>query len=303
MQSDIVAVGLTKKFKDADALKGVSISSSKGVNIVLGPNGAGKSTLLKCICGLYRPSGGSVSVLGADPYRDARTRSRMSLLTDNYGLYDFLSVANNLYFFGKFYNLHRKDVLDRVGELMDELDLKQYMNTKVYALSRGTKQKVAFCRSMMNDAQVLLLDEPTAFLDANASNVVRRHVQGLAKDGRTVVFVTQRLDEVTRFNSRILVLRKGMLIGETDDEGLYKAIFRDTSVSIKLAEPLSDAAVKSLGETFSISEDALNAVKVRVTDYKEVNDAIKRLVEAGAYVVSVDYIEPELESMVFGENK
>jgi ABC-type multidrug transport system ATPase subunit len=303
VQSDIVATGLVKKFGSTEALKGVSINSRKGVNIVLGPNGAGKSTLLKCICGLYRPSGGAVNVLGSDPYLDSSTRSKISLLADDYGLYDSMSVVDNLSFFGKFYGLGSKEVIDKVGDLMDELDLKQYMKTKVEALSRGTKQKVAFCRSMMNDAQVLLFDEPTAFLDANASSIVRRRVQKLAKDGRTVMFVTQRLDEVTRFDSRISVLRKGMLISETDDTGLYEAIFRNTSVSIRLAQPLGDAAARSLGEAFSVAGDGPDTVMVKVKNFRDVNAAIKQLIEAGAYVVSVDYIEPELENMVFGGSK
>jgi ABC-type multidrug transport system ATPase subunit len=303
VQSDIVAKGLVKRFGATAALKGVSMSSRRGVNIVLGPNGAGKSTLLKCMCGLYRPSGGSVSVLGSDPYRDSRSRSRISLLADNYGLYDFMSVADNLYFFGKFYGLNGRDVMDRVGELVGELGLKQYLGAKVEALSRGTKQKAAFCRAMMNGAQVMLLDEPTAFLDANASGIVRRCVQGMAKEGRTIVFVTQRLDEVTRFNSRISVLRGGRLVSETDVEGIYRTIFRDSSVNIRLAQPVGESAMKSLGKAFSASAEGSNIVAVRVKNYRDVNRAIKRIIDAGANVVGVNYAEPELERMVFGDNE
>jgi ABC-type multidrug transport system ATPase subunit len=303
VQSDIVARGLVKRFGKTEALKRVSIASRRGVNIILGPNGAGKSTLLKCVCGLYKPSNGSVDVLGSDPYSDASIRSRISLLADNYGLYDFMSVADNLSFFGKFYHLSRKDVLSRVGALIDEFDLKQYLNARVESLSRGTKQKVAFCRLMMNEAQVLLLDEPTAFLDANASGIVRRCVQELAKEGKTIVFVTQRLEEVTKFNSRISVLRGGRLISETDVEGIYNTIFRDASVSIRLAKPVSEGMIRSFGKAFSASAEGSNIVTVKVRGYKEVNGAIKHLIEEGAYVVGVDYAEPELERMVFGENE
>ena len=143
-------------------------------------------------------------MLDADPYTDAHARLRISLLADVYGLYDFLSVKDNLKFFGRFHGLHGEEAIKKSAIVTKELNLGQYMDAKVETLSRGTKQKVAFCRSMLNDAQVLLLDEPTAFLDASASDVVRSHIQDLEREGKTIMFVTQRLDEVTRLNSRIL---------------------------------------------------------------------------------------------------
>ena len=88
---------------------------------------------------------------------------------------------------------------------------------------------------MLNDAQVLLLDEPTAFLDASASDVVRSHIQDLEREGKTIMFVTQRLDEVTRLISRILVIREGKLVSETTVEGLYGTIFKGIEVSVRLA--------------------------------------------------------------------
>jgi ABC-type multidrug transport system ATPase subunit len=300
MQSDIVVRGLVKRFGNATALKGINLASKRGINIVLGPNGAGKSTLLKCIDGLYKPSRGDVAVLGSDPYVDSHARSRISLLADMYGLYDFLSVKDNLRFFGKFYGMRGDEAIDKTDAMVGELDLKQYLNTKVEALSRGTKQKVAFCRMMLNDAQVLLLDEPTAFLDANASNTVRRHVQRLAHEGRTIMFVTQRLDEVTRLNSRILVLRKGRLVSETDAEGLYRAVFKGTDVSVRFARPVSERVVESVRNVVWKNAKEPTLLRVRVNSYREVNRVVKTLIDGGAYVVSVDYAEPALEKLVFG---
>ena len=303
MQSDIAVRNLMKRFGKTTALKGITLTSKKGINIILGPNGAGKSTLLKCIDGLYRPSSGHVSVLDSNPYTDAHARSKISLLADVYGLYDFMSVKDNLRFFGNFYGLRCDEAIRKAAEMMGELDLKQYLDTKVEALSRGTKQKVAFCRSMLNEAQVLLLDEPTAFLDANASDVVRSHVQEMAHEGKTVMFVTQRLDEVTRLNSRILVLREGKLVVETDAEGIYSTIFKGVDISVRLARPMGEKAIEGMRNVVWKNGKRPTLIKVRINGYGEVNRVLKALIDCGAYVVSVDYAEPALEKLVFGGKK
>ncbi len=303
MQSDIAVRNLVKRFGKNTALKDITLTSKKGINIILGPNGAGKSTLLKCIDGLYRPSSGYVSVLNANPYTDAHARSKISLLADVYGLYDFMSVKDNLRFFGNFYGLRGDEAIRKTAEMMGELDLKQYLDAKVEALSRGTKQKVAFCRSMLNEAQVLLLDEPTAFLDANASDVVRSHVQEMAHDGKTVMFVTQRLDEVTRLNSRILVLREGRLAAETDAEGIYSTVFKGVDVSVRLARPIGEKAIEGIRNIVWKNGKRPTLIKVRINGYGEVNKVLKALIDCGAYVVSVDYAEPALEKLVFGGRK
>ena len=103
MANDVVVNRAVKRFGRVTALDAISFSSRKGINIILGPNGAGKSTLLRSISGLYELEGGTISVLGSNPYTDTDLRRRVSFLADNYGLYDFLSVRKNLGFFGKFY--------------------------------------------------------------------------------------------------------------------------------------------------------------------------------------------------------
>ncbi len=300
MQSDIAVRNLVKRFGNNTALKGVNFSSKRGINIILGPNGAGKSTLLKCIDGLYLPSGGEVRVLDADPYTDAHARLRISLLADVYGLYDFLSVKDNLKFFGRFHGLHGEEAIKKSAIVTKELNLGQYMDAKVETLSRGTKQKVAFCRSMLNDAQVLLLDEPTAFLDASASDVVRSHIQDLEREGKTIMFVTQRLDEVTRLNSRILVIREGKLVSETTVEGLYGTIFKGIEVSVRLARPMGEKLLEGVRNVVWKNAKNPTLIRVRVNSYGEVSRMIKTLVDGGAYVVGVDYAEPALEKLVFG---
>ncbi|MEM0094560.1 MAG: ABC transporter ATP-binding protein, partial [Candidatus Micrarchaeaceae archaeon] len=209
---EIVVDKAVKKFGDTSALAGVDFVASKGINIILGPNGAGKSTLLRCIDGLYKLDSGSIRVFGADPYVDDKIRHRISLLTENYALYDDLTVEDNFLFFGRLYGLEKSYIIEKAKSLLKAFDALEYLHSGVGTLSRGTKQKVAISRAMLNDPEVLLLDEPTAFLDVHASNEVRNSLLDFTKSGGTVVFVTQRIEEVARFNAKIYIMNKGRIV-------------------------------------------------------------------------------------------
>ncbi|OJI08319.1 putative ABC transporter ATP-binding protein [Candidatus Micrarchaeum sp.] len=292
--------GIGKRFGNEYALKDISLELGKGITLILGPNGAGKSTLLRCMAGLYKPDEGRVKVLGKDPYSDAGIRKRISFMPDNYGLYDFLSVRDNILFFSRLYGVNDDTAISKAMETLKMLDADSYINTKVGQLSRGTKQKMLFCKALVNDPDVILLDEPTAFLDASSSAQVREALSDLAKAGKCVVFVTQRVDEATRFNSRICVIRNGRIIKDTDTRGLYNEVLSGITVSIRLARPIRQEIRSKLGKNVIIENG--NIVKARIRDYRDINEVIERLIKNGAYIASVDYAEPMIEKLYAGDN-
>ncbi len=292
--------GIGKRFGNEYALKDISLELGKGITLILGPNGAGKSTLLRCMAGLYKPDEGRVKVLGKDPYSDAGIRKRISFMPDNYGLYDFLSVRDNILFFSRLYGVNDDMAISKAMETLKMLDADGYINTKVGQLSRGTKQKMLFCKALVNDPDVILLDEPTAFLDASSSAQVREALSDLAKAGKCVVFVTQRVDEATRFNSRICVIRNGRIIKDTDTRGLYNEVLSGITVSIRLARPIRQEIRSKLGKNVIIENG--NIVKARIRDYRDINEVIERLIKNGAYIASVDYAEPMIEKLYAGDN-
>ena len=292
--------GIGKRFGNEYALKDISLELGKGITLILGPNGAGKSTLLRCMAGLYKPDEGRVKVLGKDPYSDAGIRKRISFMPDNYGLYDFLSVRDNILFFSRLYGVNDDMAISKAMETLKMLDADGYINTKVGQLSRGTKQKMLFCKALVNDPDVILLDEPTAFLDASSSAQVREALSDLAKAGKCVVFVTQRVDEATRFNSRICVIRNGRIIKDTDTRGLYNEVLSGITVSIRLARPIRQEIRSKLGKNVIIENG--NIVKARIRDYRDINEVIERLIKNGAYIASVDYAEPMIEKLYAGDD-
>ena len=285
---------VTKRFRSTVALNKTSLSVDKGMNIVIGPNGAGKSTLLRCIGGLYRPDSGSVRIFGKDPYYDD-ARGMVSLLSDNYALYDKLPVIKNLLFFGKLYGNSDSDTIDMSRMFLKKLDAYQYINRKAGELSRGTKQKVAICRALLGNPDVFLLDEPTAFLDAASAEKVHIMLEEFASDGKVVLYATQRLNEAARFNANLFIIKKGRISKSLRHSDLYGSILKGARINIKLADPLTGAIAKKVPRFNAVLG---SNIRITVRNYKDINEAIKYLIGKGAYIVSVDYSEPLIEDML-----
>ncbi|EFD92404.1 MAG: ABC transporter related protein [Candidatus Parvarchaeum acidophilus ARMAN-5] len=297
----IVIEGLYKKFGTTVALNNISFKSVEGVNIILGPNGAGKSTFLRCIMGLYKPSSGSISVLGKRPYFDDSVREKIALLSDNYAMYDFLTVKQNLKFFGSLYHLKDKEIYKKSLAILKDMDAVKFFDRKVVELSRGTKQKIAFCRAMLNEPDILLLDEPTAFLDASSSEWIRNFVINYSKGGKTVLFVTQKLDEVSRFNARLVILREGSIVEDTTTYNIYNDIMKSSSVLIRFAKPVSTSILKLTGYKFEAMEvGSVSSVKFFIDSYADVNKLVLKLIKKKAFILGIDYIEPLVERISKG---
>ncbi len=301
MENAISVRNLYKKFGKTVALDGISFTSREGVNIILGPNGAGKSTFLRCVIGLYKPSSGSVLVFGKRPYFDDEIRNRMALLSDNYALYDFLTVKQNLRFFGNLYKLNDDEIYEKSKKILKEMDALKFFDRKVVELSRGTKQKIAFCKAMLNDPNVLLLDEPTAFLDASSSEWIRNFILDYGKKKKTILFVTQKLDEVSRFNSRLVIMREGRIVEDTTTYNIYNKIMKSSSVLIRFARPIAISILKNIGFKFEAMESKeVSSAKFYINSYKDVNLLISKLIKKKAFVLGIDYIEPLVERISKG---
>ncbi len=181
---------VTKEFSETTALISINLKLKPGAKLILlGPNGAGKSTLLKTISGLLKPTKGQVLLYGvnSNPYSQ-NIGHTLSFVGENYALYDNLTVYDNLIFFSTLYGLPKVEALPMIKELLNYLDASEYLNRKVGMLSRGTKQKIAICRALMNKPKILLLDEPTAFLDARAAEKVHDIIES---EKITIIYATQ----------------------------------------------------------------------------------------------------------------
>src|SRR5690606_12738384 len=220
---------VTKRFKDKKtsitALKHVKFTVEKGQVVgLLGENGAGKTTLLRTIATLLTPTDGNVKVAGFDTLKKPNEiKKRIGVLFGGEtGLYDRLTARENLEYFANLYGLGKHETKVRIEELAVMFGMKDYLNRKVGGFSKGMRQKVAIARTLIHDPSIILFDEPTTGLDITSSNVFRQLVHQLKRDGKTIIFSSHIMEEVTMLCDGVAMIHKGELIYHGSLNSLYE---------------------------------------------------------------------------------
>jgi ABC-2 type transport system ATP-binding protein len=205
----IVVDALTKRYVERPVVDGVSFEVRPGeVVALLGPNGAGKTTTVEIIEGYRRADGGTVRVLGTDPWRAGRdVRARVGLMLQSGGFDMRARPAETVRQFASFH----ADPLDP-DRLIDELGLATVAATPYRRLSGGERQRLAFAVALVGRSEVLILDEPTAGLDPVARATVRERIDGARRDGRAILLTTHELTDVERVADRIAILVAGRIV-------------------------------------------------------------------------------------------
>ena len=209
----VVADGLRKAFGPLVAVAGLTMTIHRGeVFGFLGPNGSGKTTTIRMLCGLMAPSGGTATVVGYDVRTDAeRIRRRIGYMSQKFGLYDDLSVRENVTFYASIYGLHGRARTSRIAELIEELGLGQRVDQLAGTLSGGWKQRLALACATAHRPAMLFLDEPTAGVDPASRRIFWQKIYALAAQGTTILVTTHYMDEAERCQ-RLAFLSRGRLI-------------------------------------------------------------------------------------------
>lgn len=213
---------LTRSFGPVVAIDGLTLSVPCGVVFgFLGTNGAGKTTTIRLLLGLLAPSGGSAAVLGLDVRTQAAAiRGRCGALLEQHGLYERLSAADNLEFYGRISRLTPAERAGRARDLLTHFGLWERRHERVGAWSRGMKQKLAIARALLARPELVFLDEPTDGLDPVAASALRTDITALAAGGATTVFLTtHNLAEAEQICTQVAIISSGKLlaVGRTDD--------------------------------------------------------------------------------------
>src|SRR6478735_7117791 len=212
----ILAQGLRKSFGEFEAVKGIDVDVRRGEAFgFLGPNGAGKSSTMRMIAAVSPVSAGTLRILGLDPDTDGpEIRSRIGVCPQEDTLDTELTVRDNLYVYGRYFGLPRKEVRQRVDELLEFVQLTEKANAMVEDLSGGMKRRLTIARSLINRPEILLLDEPTTGLDPQARHVVWDRLFRLKQQGVTLVLTTHYMDEAEQLTDRLVVMDKGLIVAE-----------------------------------------------------------------------------------------
>ncbi|MEM1337381.1 MAG: ABC transporter ATP-binding protein [Bacteroidota bacterium] len=229
---------LTKRFGQFTAVDAISFDVKRGeIFGFLGANGAGKTTAIKMLIGLSRPTAGSGTVAGFDIGKQAeQIKNNIGYMSQKFSLYNDLTVAQNIRFFGGIYGLSTKKIKEKIQVILTELDLQSVAKKPVSALPLGWKQRLAFAVSMVHDPEIVFMDEPTGGVDPNVRRQFWENIYQAAAKGRTVFVTTHYMDEA-EYCDRVSIMVDGK-IEALDTPNNLKNQFNATSmdeVFLKLA--------------------------------------------------------------------
>ena len=222
----IQARNLVKRFDDFVAVDGIDFDLQRGEAFgFLGPNGAGKTSTMRMIGCVSPVTDGTLSVLGLDPARDgSKIRARLGVVPQQDTLDMELTVRENIVIYGRYFGLPRKELGARADELLDFVELTERANDKVEPLSGGMKRRLTIARSLVNEPEVLLLDEPTTGLDPQARHVVWDRLYRLKRQGVTLLLTTHYMDEAEQLCDRLVVMDRGKIVAEGSPRDLIAAL-------------------------------------------------------------------------------
>ena len=293
----LTASHLSRRFGDRLAVDDVSFTLEPGeIFALLGPNGAGKTTTLRILAGLIAPTTGSVEIDGQcmGPQSAPQLRARIGFLTEAPGLWDRLTVRDNLLVYARIYGLPAPTRV--VDEALERFEIRDRGDDRAAQLSKGLKQRVALARSLLHDPRIAMLDEPTSGLDPASAREVRDLVLSLRAQGRTILLCTHNLDEVERVADRVAVLSRRLIAMGTPASLRSKLFAPRLRIGVtQAAEPyatvlrsvgLSDVHVEGSVLLVGIANSAMTTAEV-----------VRRLVEAGAGIETVMPEEPPLEDV------
>ena len=294
----ITATGLSRRFGVRTVVKDVTFEVGRGeIVALLGPNGAGKTTTMRMRAGLIAPTSGSVAIDGVQLTRatGSALRSRIGFLTESPGLWDRLTVRENLNVYAGLYGLANAErTIDRA---LETFELSGRGDTRTAELSKGTRQKVALARALLHDPVVMLLDEPTSGLDPEVTRSVRQLLEEKRAAGCAILVSTHNLDEAERLADRVAVLQERLLAIDRP-QALRQRLTTGRLIVRVSGDPSRylEAARRSAPGVEAVVDGV--ALAVRLTDPEQQTPMlVAALVAAGALIQEVRVEIPALEDV------
>jgi len=294
----IRAEGLTKRFGPMLAVDDLSLEVAQGEAFALvGPDGAGKTTTIRLLCGIMDPDGGTAEVLGFDTVRESeRIKESIGFMPQRFGLYDDLTVAENISFYADVYRVPRAERQRRMPELLEFSDLSQFQSRLAAKLSGGMRQKLGLVCALIHTPRLLFLDEPTFGVDPVSRREFWQILYQLLETGITIFVSTAYLDEAERAHRVGLIHRGSLLIAGTPRA--IKAGFQGELLEVRT--PNLHAAKKLLTGHSLASQVLATGDRLMVTvEDKEaaLGPLEESLKEAGLTGIRIVPAEPTLEEL------
>jgi len=274
----VVARNLTKRFGDFTAVDGIDFDVRAGeVFGFLGPNGAGKTSTMRMIAAVSPLSDGTLQVLGRDPDADgAEVRARLGVVPQENNLDEELSVADNLYIYGRYFGMPRAVVRARIPELLEFAQLGERADDKVTVLSGGMKRRLVIARALINTPSMVLLDEPTTGLDPQARHLVWDRLRELTQQGVTLLLTTHYMDEAEQLCDRLVVMSDARIVAEGSPHQLIAVHAGREVAEVRFVPGGRDGALAALEGIGSRQEVLADRVILYGEDAERLTSAVRR---------------------------
>lgn len=258
----------------------------------LGPNGAGKTTTVKLLTGVLSPSGGLCEIMGVNPnIQPEKVHLLSGIVTEHAQMYDNLTGIENLMFYATAFGLKQKEGKQRGESLLKELELTEAKDRKLATYSTGMRQRLSLARALLHRPKVLFLDEPTSGLDPESAQNVNQIIHNLAcKEGITVFLCTHQLRYAQEICTRYGMIDQGTLLASGTIDELRARVF--TSKSLRIC-------ASAVPDKLNFVKCGANEFETQIQDKKEIPDLIRKIVDAGEDIYSVNLAEPSLEDIYF----
>jgi len=265
---------LVKVYGKIKAVDGLSFKIQKGeILSLVGPNGAGKTTTIKILSGIVPPTSGA-AYMGGVPVGNPQVKKTLGFLPEESPLYDYMNVKDYLVFFGSLYGVKKADALVKIDEVLEKLKL-VHDGKKIGDFSKGMRRKVAIARSIINDPQVLIYDEPTTGLDPSTKNYIEKFLIEMKEAGKTILFSAHNLHQVEAISDYVLVMKDG------------KKYVEGTVEELKMKYGHVEYQIK-----YSINKEVLHET---LTDADSLNTLLEKISADGGKVLDVKTREDTLE--------
>jgi lipooligosaccharide transport system ATP-binding protein len=246
----IHARGLTKQFDGRTAVGGIDLEVGRGEAFgFLGPNGAGKTSTMRMIGCVSPVTDGRLRVLGMDPAADgSQIRARLGVVPQDNALDTYLTVRDNLHIYGRYFGLSRRAVRERAEELLAFVQLTERADDRVDALSGGMRRRLVIARSLINEPEILLLDEPTTGLDPQARHLLWDRLFQLRQRGVTLVLTTHYMDEAEQLCDRLVVMNDGRIVAEGSPRALIERFSTAEVLELRLGPGRHEATARDVSD-------------------------------------------------------
>jgi ABC-2 type transport system ATP-binding protein len=293
--------GLTKLYGDFKAVADLNLTVNEGeVFGLLGPNGSGKTTTILMLLGLTEPSSGSVRVLGFDPEREPlKVKSHVGYMPDQLGFYNDLSARENLIYIAKLNGLRRDEAYRRIDEVLARLGLQHVADHPVGTFSHGMRQRLGVAEVLLKKPRLIIMDEPTQGLDPEAAREFLEIIQGLKKDGITVLLSSHLLYQVQAVCDRVGLFRLGHMVLEgTVTELAQQVLGGAYRIEVEVANPSPDleSTLRQLPGVVDVKPAQNGRLELEATSDLRA-DAARLVVESGGQLLSLDIEEPSLDEI------